>query len=185
MRTVLRTAALALALAFFAGSQAVAMTAPLGDGLLSPGDNGTVSNAYGADIGFEDFYTFQVDTTSNFSANIFNFNINTEFLDWDLSSLTVSFEKSSDGLGGWSIASSQTVSNGSGIGDINFLVSYANLLPTEFYRLRIAGTTLGEQGGGYFGNYKVAAVPLPPAVVLFGLGLVAVFGISRRMKTAA
>ncbi len=183
MRTFLRSVAIALALAFCAGTQAVAMTTTLGDGMLSIGDNGTVSGGYGPSVSFEDIYSFQVDTTSNFSANLFNFNINTEFLDWDLSTLSVYFEKSNDGIGGWTISSSQSVSNGSGIGDINFLVSYANLLPTEYYRLRIAGTTVGPNGGGYFGNYKVAAVPLPPAVVLFGLGLVAVFGISRRMKT--
>ncbi len=180
---------MALVLAICVGTQAQALTTTTVE-TLSIGDTGTISNSYGPGPGviFEDIYRFEVDATSTFSANLFNFNINTDFLDWDLSSLGVYFEyslDSTDGFdGSWIPDSSQLFNGGGGIGDVSVLVSYANLVPSEYYRLRITGTTFGPNGGGYFGNYKVAAVPLPPAVVLFGLGLVAVFGISRRMKTA-
>jgi hypothetical protein len=147
-------------------------------GVLSVGDAGGFFNSFDSGEVFEDIYTFKVATAANFGTTVLNFNIAPEILDWDINPLSVAFESHS---GDFSWSGTTTTLLGGTLD--NLTVSIPGLDPALFYRLRIFGTVIGEDGGGYVANYKVAAVPLPPAVVLFGIGLVAVFGISRRMKT--
>ena len=46
----------------------------------------------------------------------------------------------------------------------------------------IAMIVTGIEGGGYIGNIKINIVPIPPALYLFGSGLLGLVGIARRRK---
>ena len=54
-------------------------------------------------------------------------------------------------------------------------------IPGETYFANIFGTGGGTVGAGLFG-LEIAAVPIPPALWLFGSGLLGLIGISRRKK---
>lgn len=60
-------------------------------------------------------------------------------------------------------------------------LSYANLLTSSTYILRISGT-LGAlaKKGIYKGELSVSAVPVPPALILFGTAIAGVAAFSRR-----
>jgi hypothetical protein len=67
-------------------------------------------------------------------------------------------------------------------GSNGFLLSYANLVASSTYKLRITGVLGGAWNfaGIYKGFLAVAAVPLPPAFLLFGSALFGAAAFARR-----
>lgn len=115
-----------------------------------------------------DTYTFQVSSTAELTAQA----VELEF--WKIvnfDSLTATLLDSSS-----SYITSATGTSG-------FLLSYANLLPGNTYNLVISGV-LGDWAvkGIYYGSLTVSAVPVPPALLLFGTAMIGVAALSRRRK---
>ena len=57
-------------------------------------------------------------------------------------------------------------------------------IPGETYFANIFGTGGGSTGAGLFG-LEIAAVPIPPAIWLFGTGILGLIAVARRKKRSA
>jgi hypothetical protein len=64
-------------------------------------------------------------------------------------------------------------------------VSLGVLLANTVYSIKLDGLVTGSLGGGYDGVLKVAAVPVPAAVWLFGSALLGLTVFSRRRNQLA
>lgn len=117
-----------------------------------------------------DTYAFQVSSAAELTAQAVEFEL------WGIvnfGSLTAELLDSSCGY-----CAVDTATGTSG-----FLLSYADLLPANSYVLRITGI-LGNWAikGIYYGQLAVSAVPVPPALLLFGTAIAGAAILSRRRR---
>jgi len=117
------------------------------------------------DVGlFENAYNFTLTEDSNFSGAVTNHPF--------LSSLNI------DDLG-MSIFSDDGASLGMTTGGAPLEIS---LLAGD-YSMVVSGTGTGAAGGAYTGSLEITAVPIPPAVLLLGSGILGLVAVAKRKRS--
>ena len=121
----------------------------------------------GNDIAIDGLEDFNVDLASSVFAFGFDF---VEATPVDLSAPTFAVTL----LGGSGIVGAFTFNRP--IGEPAFVGVWSDV---SFNRVEIRDLT-GSAGDEYFGEFYTSAVPIPPAVWLFGTGLIGLIGVARR-----
>jgi hypothetical protein len=121
---------------------------------------------------FVDFYDFTISSNNDVGSNAIELEL---YLGadptYDISGLQANLWGSPDNGSTWP---SDPISSA---------IGYQGILADGLYRIVVEGNAIGSAGGLY--TLAVTAVPVPPAVLLFGAGLVGLAAVARRRNNAA
>lgn len=116
---------------------------------------------------FEDLYTFTLAADSNFSGAASNY----PFLSLlDINGLEISI-----------FADGSSVALASSIDGVPLEI----ILLAGDYSMAVVGAGVGSAGGSYTASLAITAVPIPPAVLLLGSGILGLVAVARRKRSVA